>query len=145
MRRTTSAPALSVLVVDDNADLVGSTAALLDLYGNETRVALDGAKALALAAADPPDIAIVDIRMPRMDGFELTRRLREACGARLFIVIASGLGAAADVKRAHDAGANLHLLKPVDPVALGDLLHAFRDGAMMAAARPGRSGVQATS
>jgi two-component system, chemotaxis family, CheB/CheR fusion protein len=138
-------PSLSVLVVDDNADLAQSMAWLLEMYGHAVRVALSGEQAIAAVADAPPDVAVVDIMMPRMDGFELTRRLREACGARLFIVIASGLGAAADVKRAHDAGANLHLLKPVDPVALGDLLHAFRDGAMMAAARPGRSGVQATS
>jgi CheY-like chemotaxis protein len=118
--------------VDDNTDLAESTAVLLDLYGYTARVAYSGEEALAAVAADPPDVAVVDIMMPRMDGFELTRRLRAVCGGKLFVVIASGCGTPDDVQRSREAGANLHLLKPVDPAALSDILQAHRQGALVA-------------
>ena len=128
MAPTERTPLLSVLVVDDNADLAVSTAILLELSGYAVRVASSGEVALAAVAADPPDVAIVDIMMPGMDGFELTRRLREGFGGKLFVVIMSGCGTAEDVRRSHEAGANLHLLKPVDPAALSDIFDALRAG-----------------
>lgn len=121
---------LSVFVVDDNEDLARSTGVLLDLYGYRVRVALSGEEALAAAAESPPDVALVDIRMPWVDGFELTRKLRERFGEALFVVIVSACGTPDDIRQAHAAGANLHLLKPVDPSTLNDLLRAYSDGAL---------------
>ena len=127
-------PPISVLVVDDNADLAQSMAWLLEIYGYAVRVALSGADALAAVADAPPAVAFVDIMMPRMDGYELTRRLREDCGGDVFVVIMSGRGAAADVRRSHEAGANLHLVKPIAPADLAGVLQAYRDGAFLAPA-----------
>ena len=120
---------LSVLVVDDNPDLALSTAMLLDLYGYAARVALSGADALAATAVDPPDVAIVDLLMPGMDGIELTRRLREGSAGRPpFVIIMSGCGSLAHRRLSAEAGADMHLLKPVDPGTLTDILGGVRDG-----------------
>jgi CheY-like chemotaxis protein len=130
--------------VDDNADLAQSTAWLLEVYGHAVRIAPSGRDALAAVATEPPDVALVDIRMPGMDGHELTRRLRVACGGGLFVVVVSGMAAAADVRRSHAAGANLHLAKPVDPAVIADLLHAFQLGAV-AVRQTARDGVGKTT
>jgi CheY-like chemotaxis protein len=123
-------PPLTVLVVDDNFDVAQSAAWLIEMYGHTVRVALSGEEALAAALIDPPDVALVDIRMPGMDGYALTRRLREVCGKELLIVVVSGCGAAAEVDRSYEVGANLHLVKPVNPTVLRDILQS-RAGALV--------------
>jgi signal transduction histidine kinase len=105
-----------ILVVDDNTDAADSTAALLQMEGHAVQIAHDGASALACASNFAPDIVLLDIGLPEVDGYEVARRLRllpMARSARVFAL--TGYGAPADRARARDAGFDAHLLKPVDP------------------------------
>jgi CheY-like chemotaxis protein len=105
-----------VLVVDDNRDTADSLALLLKLWGYEPAVAYDGAAALTRASADPPSVALLDIGLPGLDGCEVARRLRRMPGtARALLIALSGYGREEDVRRCHEAGFDLHLLKPPDP------------------------------
>ncbi|MEO7252566.1 MAG: ATP-binding protein [Arenimonas sp.] len=109
----------SILVVDDNRDAADSLAAVLGMLGATTTVAYDGEDALRKAASVLPTIAILDLGMPRMDGFELARRLRDdPLHEGLALVALTGWGQASDRERAASAGFDRHLLKPVD---IGDL------------------------
>jgi signal transduction histidine kinase len=119
---TSPRPTRRVLVVDDNTDAAETLSMLLDLEGHETRVAHDGESALAIAAEFRPDIVFLDIGMPGMNGYETARRLREAQGASLRIVALTGWGADDDRRRAHEAGFDRHLVKPVDPAMLASAL-----------------------
>jgi len=111
-----------VLVVDDNRDAALSLAMLLRLLGNETRAAHDGIEALDIAASFRPDVVILDIGMPRLNGYETCRRLRERPGGRSVVLVAlTGWGADEDRERSRDAGFDAHLVKPVDPEALEEL------------------------
>lgn len=108
-----------VLVVDDNEDAAESLAALLRLFGHEVEVAFDGEQALALAPEVKPDLVLLDLGMPRMDGHEVARRMRAApWGSRMKIIALSGFGDGADRARSLEAGCNDHLVKPVSPVDL---------------------------
>jgi CheY-like chemotaxis protein len=120
-----------VLVVDDSRDGAESLALLLRLKGHDVRVAHDGLAALEAARANRPDLAILDIGMPGMDGYELAQRLREEPGlAKLVLVALTGWGQAEDRRRSQEAGFNHHLTKPADPAALERLLgEAKRVGA----------------
>jgi signal transduction histidine kinase len=114
---------LRVLLVDDNADAVRSLAELLRSDGHETRFATNGARALELAAELKPEVVLLDIGMPGMDGYELARRLRAmAGGASLRLVAVTGWGRDADRERSREAGFDLHLVKPVDPAELARAL-----------------------
>ncbi|HEX4611125.1 MAG TPA: response regulator [Urbifossiella sp.] len=117
---------LSVLVVDDLPDAAESVAEVLSLYGFSTRVACGGSPALELAAADPPDVVLLDLLMPGMDGWELARRLKaQARVKRPLLVAVSGCGGDADRRRSAESGIDLHLVKPADPAALVGLLRRF--------------------
>src|SRR5512145_1199876 len=112
-----------VLVVDDNEDAAESLAALLRIFGHEVGVAFDGEQALALAPELKPDLVLLDLGMPRMDGHEVARRMRAApWGAAIKIVALSGFGDSSDRARSLDAGCNDHLVKPVSPADLEHLL-----------------------
>lgn len=112
-----------VLVVDDNEDAAESLAALLRLFGHEVGVALDGEQALEMAPGLKPQIVLLDLGMPRMDGHEVARRMRAApWGASIKIVALSGFGDGTDRARSLDAGCNDHLVKPVSPADLEQLL-----------------------
>jgi CheY-like chemotaxis protein len=112
-----------ILVVDDNVDAASSLAELLRLLGHSVRVAHSGAAALDAARVSEPEIALVDIGLPDMDGYEVARRLRERDhGAPLVLVAVTGYGLPADHARSADAGFDRHLVKPVDLAALGALL-----------------------
>lgn len=112
-----------VLVVDDNEDAAESLAALLRLFGHEVGVALDGEQALELAPGLKPDVVLLDLGMPRMDGHEVARRMRAApWGASMKIVALSGFGDGADRARSLEAGCNDHLVKPVSPADLESVL-----------------------
>lgn len=115
---------LRVLVVDDCPDTVASCAELLRLFGHGVRTALGGAEALALLGGWEPDAALIDLRMPGMDGFELARRLREPPGRATLLLAVTGLPAWAYAPRAEAAGFDHFLAKPVNPDVLLDLLHA---------------------
>ena len=114
---------LAVLVVDDQDDVAQSTAELLVVSGYAVRVAGCGADALRAAAADPPDVVLLDIGLPGMDGWEVAARLRaQATGKQPVVVAVTGRGTGADRWRSADAGFDQHLVKPVDPVVLVALL-----------------------
>lgn len=120
---------LRILVVDDNQDAANSMATMLELMGHETRVAFDGLAALAMAAEFPPDVALLDIGMPRLNGFETARRLRQqSSGASIKLVALTGWGQAEDRRRSREAGFDAHLVKPVDLSMLNDLLTTQRPG-----------------
>jgi CheY-like chemotaxis protein len=104
---------LRILVVDDDRDTADSTRLLLELHGHNVRVAYDGASALAAAQAERPDVVLLDLAMPGMDGLALAHRLRALPGmAAAFLVCVSGYGQQRHRDSAHAAGCDLHLLKP---------------------------------
>jgi signal transduction histidine kinase len=112
-----------ILVVDDNEDGAETLATLLGLFGHEVRIAHDGAAALAVADEYRPDVILLDIGLPGMDGYEVARRLRDRDEFRATRLIAlTGWGQDADRERSRSAGFDLHLVKPVDPGKLRELL-----------------------
>jgi signal transduction histidine kinase/ActR/RegA family two-component response regulator len=114
-----------VLVVDDNADAAEMLAAVVGAAGYETQVAHDGPSALAVAETWEPDIALVDIGLPVMDGYELAGRLREIVTSKpLRLMAVTGYGLEADRQRSRRAGFDMHLVKPVDVRALLSALDA---------------------
>lgn len=118
-----SSRALRVLVADDNHDALESLALLLEVCGHEVRKASDGAETLQAVTAWRPDVALLDIGMPVLDGYEVARRIRgEPWGARLFLVAVSGWGQSEDRQRATEAGFDLHFRKPIGLPVLDDIL-----------------------
>jgi CheY-like chemotaxis protein len=112
----------SILIVEDNEDAREALRTLLDLEGHRVDAAGTGPRALELARDHEFEIALVDIGLPEVDGYEVARRMR-ALGPRCPHLIAlTGYGQPDDVKRARDAGFDAHLLKPVDPDALASVL-----------------------
>jgi PAS domain S-box-containing protein len=112
-----------ILVVDDNADAAESLARMLQLWGNETRIAEDGFKAITVAEEFRPQVILMDLGMPQLNGYEATRRIREQPWGREPAVIAlTGYGQEADRERSMAAGCNGHLVKPVDLQELEKLL-----------------------
>lgn len=112
-----------VLVVDDNVDALEGLSLLLEMAGNEVIKASDGIEAIEVAAARPPDLAVLDLGMPRMDGYELARRIRaEPWGLHLPLVALSGWGQSDDRRRARESGFDCHLVKPVSFDAVADVM-----------------------
>ena len=112
-----------ILVVDDNVDAAESLAVLLRLEGHEVRVAPDGPAALAAAQADPPEMVVLDLGMPGMDGFEVARRLRGQPGSDGVLLVAlTGWAQEEDRRRCYEAGFDGHLPKPVEWDALRQFL-----------------------
>ena len=110
---------LRVLVVDDDDDLRLLVATRMERHGHEVMTARDGAEALAMARAARPDVAILDVMMPELDGFALTRELRADERTKdITIVVLSGRAGAADRDFAFRSGADDYLLKPFDPKEL---------------------------
>ncbi len=114
---------LRVLVVDDNADSADSLAMLLQLMGHESTIARDGEAAVDLAASYLPDVILMDIGLPGVDGYEASRRIRAQAPQRDVLLVAlTGWGQAADRERSRQAGLDQHLVKPIDPEHLESLL-----------------------
>jgi len=112
-----------ILVVDDNRDSANSLATFLQLFGNETHLAFDGKEAVEVAATVQPDVVLLDIGMPRMNGYDAARKIREQPWAsRVVLVAVTGWGQNEDKRKAHDAGFNCHMVKPVDPAVITALL-----------------------
>jgi CheY-like chemotaxis protein/two-component sensor histidine kinase len=110
---------LRVLVVDDNRDAVESMALLLGLWGHQVTTASEGAAAFELAQSQRPDVILLDIGLPGIDGYEVARRIRASEATSQTVLVAmTGYGQAEDRQRAHDAGFAVHLVKPVEPDAL---------------------------
>ena len=112
-----------ILVVEDNADVAETTTMLLTLSGHEVLCAKDGLQALQFAADFGPEVVLLDIGLPLMDGYEVARRLRQMPETRDALLIAlTGYGQQGDRQRGKEAGFDGHLLKPVDPRALGEMI-----------------------
>jgi two-component system CheB/CheR fusion protein len=112
-----------ILVVDDNVDTADSLALLLGIWDHEVRTAHDGPAALRLAATFRPDVVLLDLGLPRMDGYGVARAMREIPDLRDVVLIAlSGYGRDDDRRLTREAGFAAHLLKPVHPDEIQDLL-----------------------
>jgi signal transduction histidine kinase/ActR/RegA family two-component response regulator len=120
----TSPPARRrILLADDNGDVLESLALLLEVQGHEVYTAANGALALEHARQHHPDMALLDIGMPVMDGYEVARRIRaQPWGARILLVAVTGWGQDADRRRSDEAGFDSHLVKPLDLGQLAQLL-----------------------
>ncbi len=127
--RVTAEPRLGrVLIVDDNVDAAEMLAEALDGFGYRTAVAHDGPQALQVAAEFEPQIALLDIGLPVMDGYELAGRLREQ-HPHLTLVALTGYGQDGDRERARGAGFNDHMTKPIDIDELARVLESRSRGA----------------
>jgi CheY-like chemotaxis protein len=119
-----AAAPLRVLVVDDNVDGADALAAFLELEGCDARIATDPMQAMEVFEAFAPQVAVLDIGLPQMDGYELAARLRNVAAGRACRLIAvTGYDLADDLDRSREAGFEMHLVKPVD---LDALLRAVR-------------------
>jgi PAS domain S-box-containing protein len=112
-----------ILVVDDSRDGATSLAEMLGIMGNDTQTAFDGLEAVAVAEAFRPDVILMDIGMPRLNGYEACRRIREQPWGRNIIMVAqTGWGQEDDKRKSQEAGFDSHMVKPVDPAALETIL-----------------------
>jgi CheY-like chemotaxis protein len=118
-----------VLVVDDNRDAAESLALFLKLSGHDTYIAHDGLEAVDKAALLSPDIILLDIGLPKINGFEAARRIREQSqGKKPVLVALTGWGQDADRQKSRQAGFNAHIVKPVDPDVLANLMVELAGG-----------------
>ena len=114
---------LRILVADDNVDAAESLAMLLTLDGYNAQTAHDGQQALDIAATFRPDVMLLDIGMPKLNGYEVCRSLRQQSWGKKMVVIAlTGWGQEADRQKSQGAGVDFHLVKPVDYEAVKNLL-----------------------
>ena len=117
----TAAP--RILVVDDNRDSADSLATLLKLAGSKTHTAYDGLEAVEAAAMFRPDVVLLDIGLPKLNGYEAARKIREQpWGDAVVLIALTGWGQEADRRRSSEAGFNRHLVKPVEYSQLTKLL-----------------------
>lgn len=118
---------MRILVVDDNADVAEGISMLLDFLGHDVRTACDGPAALTQARAFKPQVGLLDIGLPGMDGCELATRLRQdSAGAELLLIAITGYDDAATRERIRLAGFDHHLFKPCNADELENIL-AFGD------------------
>ena len=117
------APSRRVLVIEDNPDARDALCALLRIWGHRVETAGDGPRGFELALETRPDIVIVDIGLPGLDGYHVAHGLRAALGAgAVFLVALTGYGQPDDRQRALEAGFDVHLVKPVAPEVLAEAL-----------------------
>jgi len=116
-----------ILVVDDNRDSAMSLAELLDLTGHKTHTAYDGLEAVEAAATFRPDVVLLDIGLPKLNGYDACRKIREQPSGKGIVLIAlTGWGQDEDRQKSQAAGFDHHLVKPVDYAALAKLLAELR-------------------
>jgi CheY-like chemotaxis protein len=126
----TAAPAVKttpqrfrILVVDDNHDSALSLAMMLSIMGHETRTAHDGESAVSTAESFLPEVVLLDIGLPKLNGYEVAQRIRENdWGQSMFLIAVTGWGQEEDRQRSSEVGLNVHMVKPVEPAALERLL-----------------------
>ncbi len=124
-----SQPRRRMLVVDDNVDAAQTLGAILELHGHDVRIAYSGAEGLRIASEWRPEIGVLDIGIPDLNGYELCRGIRERClDAQPLLIACTGWGQQEDVERAREAGFDHHLVKPVDPDAVLRLLPPASQG-----------------
>jgi two-component system, sensor histidine kinase len=123
----TAAAALRILIVEDNLDGRESLRDLLEIWGHEVELAENGPQGVEKALETQPDVALVDIGLPGLDGNEVARRIRAAFASdHMELIAMTGYGQPEDRRRALQAGFDSYLVKPVDPAHLGRLLAAVR-------------------
>ena len=116
-------PRRRILIVDDNRDAADALAELMRDFGHDVSIAHDGRAALESAATHRPELVLLDISMPEMDGFAVARRLRDEVGLHDAILVAlSGYGEDRHRRLSRDAGFDHHVTKPVDALKLEELL-----------------------
>jgi CheY-like chemotaxis protein len=121
--RATVKPRRKVLVVDDNKDAAVVLSVVVKMLGNEVKLASDGEEAIQVAAEFLPDLVLMDIGMPKMNGYEAARHIRQQpWGQKMMFVALTGWGQDEDKQRTKDAGFDFHLVKPVEPSELQRLL-----------------------
>jgi PAS domain S-box-containing protein len=124
--RTPSERRFRILVVDDLRDAADSMAMMLKMAGHETRTAYDGLEAIQSAAAFQPNVILLDVGLPKMNGYEAARHIREQpWGGNVTLVALTGWGQEEDKRRAQEAGFDHHLTKPVKPADLQELLEGI--------------------
>jgi CheY-like chemotaxis protein len=108
-----------ILVVDDNPEIVMSLTALLGMSGNTMFSARDGEEAIGVAEQARPDVILLDLGLPKLDGFEVCRRIRQqAWGKEMVVVALTGWGHDEARTKTNQSGFDMHLVKPVDPETL---------------------------
>jgi CheY-like chemotaxis protein len=114
-----------ILIVEDNRDSCEMLRVLLELAGHEVHEAHDGPDGLAALERVRPDVALIDLGLPGLDGYELARRARQA-GTTGYLVALTGYGLPDDRQRSRQAGFDAHLVKPVDSAQLSTVIQAAR-------------------
>lgn len=119
-----------ILVVDDNRDSAESLSMMLELLGNEVSTAHNGLEAIDAAEHFRPEVILMDVGMPRLNGLDATRRIREQpWGKEMFVIALTGWGQDSDKKRSQEAGCNGHLVKPVGMPDLQKMLNELKKSA----------------
>jgi CheY-like chemotaxis protein len=114
---------LRIVIVDDNRDAADSLAMLLTMDGHQVSVTHDGVSALSVIEAVRPQVAVLDIGMPDMNGYQLAQRIRSSLPSEPMVLVAlTGWGQAQDLARAKAAGFDHHLVKPAEPEAIRSLI-----------------------
>lgn len=121
-----TSPPRRVLIVEDQPDSREMLRIVLELFGHRVEVAADGRDGFDKALAFRPEVGLLDIGLPYLDGYQLARKIRATLGGAVLLIALTGYGSAEDRRRALDAGFNVHLTKPADPCELSRLI---RDGA----------------
>ena len=120
-----------VLVVDDNQDAVDSLARMLTLMGHQLQTANDGFTALEKAEEFKPEFIVLDIGMPKMDGYETARQIRKRpWGDQIYLIALTGWGQIEDRRKSEEAGINLHLVKPIEPKTIERVLRGHSENAL---------------
>jgi len=115
-----------ILLVEDNEDAREMLQMLLTLAGHDVHGAADGPSGIEMAKATDPDMVVIDLGLPGMDGYEVARQLRPALRAGVGLIALSGYGQAADRRKSVEAGFDTHLVKPVDPNHLSDVIASIQ-------------------
>lgn len=123
-----SQPNLRILIVDDNRDGADSLAMMLKMFGNETKTAYDGEQAVELCMNYEPDVLLLDLGLPKLNGYDACRQIRQQSSRKPPVIIAqTGWGQEEDRQRTREAGFDYHMVKPIDPAALMSLLSGLAE------------------
>jgi CheY-like chemotaxis protein len=118
---------LQILLVEDHKDTAESTAIGLRLFGYEVHIASDGPHALTLAQTQQPDVVVLDIGLPGMNGYEVAKRLRQEQKNRVLLIATTGYGRSTEERlKSYEAGIDLHLTKPVGLEELAYYLRTYQ-------------------